>query len=133
MHLLLPKFSTLLAMAEKQPLLGPRDGHIHKPALLLQIRFLTLPRRDRKQVFLHSDDPDGRKFQAFRCVNGHQRNGRLVLVVFIGIGKQAQFLQIGLQCRVFRIGFVVGDRILQLLNVVSPCLQVKIVFPFHRI
>ena len=63
---------------------GPGDGHIKKPALLLQVCTAAEHELGREQVLLQTHDVDMAVFQSLGHVDGHKRNLiRIIILVFI--------------------------------------------------
>src|SRR5699024_1906839 len=131
--LLFAIFVTAAAVTEKEHIFGSGDSHIKQAPLFFNIDFLIIAAADRKELFFQADDKNGRKLESLGSVNCHHGYRRFVLIVFIGIGDQADLLQEGAEGGIIIVSFVIGDGIFQLQDIFAAAHRLGRIFLHQRL
>ena len=124
---------TILRTSQETMFFCPGNSYIQQATLFLQFPHRIDAHRRGEDILFQSDNENRRELQSFRCMNGHQRHLRLILVIVaIQIGQQCHFLQ-----EVTETGFILPiflfTRLHKILHTTQEFLQILLSRQIFRI
>ena len=106
-------------MRQIEPILGPRDGHIAKPPLLLHAALVHQGARAGEDSVLHAGDEHGLKLQPLGGVNGHHGDLAALFAEPVHIRNQGRLLQEALERGGFHAALILGHGAHELVDVLQ--------------
>ncbi|OPZ06052.1 MAG: hypothetical protein BWZ08_02359 [candidate division BRC1 bacterium ADurb.BinA292] len=116
----------LVGPAQEEQIPGARDPDIEQPPLLLEVPLVDDGALAREDRILHPDQEHDAELQPLGAVQRHQRNGRLVRHVVLGIDQRHALEEIGKRCA-GAVRLEVLQRVKQFADVLAPRDRVQIV------